>query len=118
MNSRILDKYDVKFYRNSKGEKLIECKNVISSYLYIWRFTEDIDEFLADVKLALEGNIKLVEDTDYSEALLKLFGEITPEYLIISDETNTHRIRIPLSDFEELLKSWKEYLESNEEQSE
>jgi len=111
MNNEILKKYNINFYKRATG-KSIEIKDVVSSYLYIWKQIDDINDFLHDIDLCLKGNIESVEDTDYSDGLLNLYGQLTHNELIISDKTGLHWRAIPLFEFKELLLSWKEFLES------
>jgi len=113
MNKQILDQYNISFYKESNNTKYIIGGNVIGSYLYVWRIIEDIDDFLADINLCLSGQIAYVEDTDYSDGLLKLYGTLKHNELIISDEAGSHWVSVPLSDFKDLLLAWRKFLISN-----
>ena len=110
MNVDILNKYNVSFYQTAKGEKLVDCKNRISAYLYIWKHLDDIEDFLDAINLCLSGNFNLIEDSDFSNSLLNLYGLLTPDSLIISEHGGLYTITIPLMDFKEILLSWKEFL--------
>lgn len=110
MDSPILKKYNVSFYKNDKGRKFTDGKNVVSSYLAIFRTISDIDDFLIDVDLCLSNNFDRVHDPDYSDGTLELYGTLTVNKLIISDREQINCTVIPLVEFKELLLSWREFL--------
>lgn len=111
MNTQILKKYDVNFYKSSQGEKFIDCKNTISSYLFVWRTIEDINDFLNDVELVLNGQFNSLIDPDYSDPLLKLYGELKSDNTISISNARIQNLSLPLIEFKELLLSWKEFLQ-------
>ncbi len=110
MNSHILNKYGVTFREDAKGHKFSDGESVLSSYLYIWRALEDINEFISDVDKCLQGHASLVEDLSYSDPLYGIYGELSNESLELHDEHRTYSLYIPLADFKERLLSWKEFL--------
>ncbi|MDN3581043.1 hypothetical protein [Mucilaginibacter flavus] len=112
MNMEILEKYNVVFYRNTEGKKLTNGQNPISSYIDIWRHADDIEDFLSDVNLCLNGQIELVEDTDYSDPLRQIYGTLTSDNLIVSSKGGANPINIPLADFKILLFAWRAFLKS------
>ena len=115
MNLQVLNKYDVNFFINKKGDNLIDCKNQISSYLYIWRNIDSIDDFLRDINLLLHNKYHLLDDPDYSDSLLNLYGKLTSESIIISEREGLDQTIIPLEEFKELLLSWREFLKEYQE---
>jgi hypothetical protein len=110
MKPEILNRYNVVFYKNIKGEKLIDCGNKISAYLYIWRNINSIDDFLSDIDLCITNQFNLVEDPDYSDSLLNLYGELASDSIKISEANSEYGVVVPLHDFKELLLCWKEFL--------
>ncbi|MDB5120070.1 MAG: hypothetical protein JWN56_1288 [Sphingobacteriales bacterium] len=62
MNNEILNQYKVYMYKASNGRKHIECKNAISSFLYIWKNIDEIDEFLRDIDLALNAQYDSIKE--------------------------------------------------------
>lgn len=110
MNKDILNKYNVSFYKTAKGKKEVDCKNRISSYLYIWKDLDDINDFLDAINQCLSGNFNLIRDPHFGDSLLNLFGLLTPDSLIISERDGLYAVTIPLIDFKEILLSWKEFL--------
>ena len=89
---------------------MTDGKTEISSYLAIWRPSSDIDDFLSDIDLCLNGHYDEIEDPEYSDWTLQLYGTLTANTLVISDKERINSTIIPLSDFKELLLSWKEFL--------
>ncbi|RYE24371.1 MAG: hypothetical protein EOP45_05875 [Sphingobacteriaceae bacterium] len=109
MNTDCLNKYDVSFYKTAKGQKVVDCKNRISAYLYIWKDLDDIDDFLDAMNQCLSGKFNLIKDPNFGDSLLNLYGLLTPDSLIISERDGLYPITIPLIDFKEILLSWKEF---------
>jgi hypothetical protein len=110
MKCDILKKYNVSFLKDAEGCKYSDGKNVLSSYLFIWRDIDDINDFLIDIDLCLSGRFNEVEDPDYNDSLLKIYGRLTPDALILSGEGGVNPSSVPLSDFKAILESWREFL--------
>lgn len=119
MQNTILDKYDVCFYKE-KRECFIQCKNAISSYLYLWRTDDVISELLSDIELCLSNRYDEIDDPDWSDGLLNLQGYLEPDSITIScsEQVDGRRLitfgkntlaTIPLTDFKELLFAWKNF---------
>jgi len=111
MNKQILKQYDTEFYKLRTGEKCIRITNPINSYLYMYRIAEDVEDLLNDVNLALNGKLSEIEDPFYIGNGLFFRGQIKAAEFEIYSPDGSARIIVPLTDFKELLSSWKEYLE-------
>ncbi len=110
MNKEILEKYKIEFYTTKNGEKVINIKDRVSSYLYIWKVVSDIDSFLDDIDLCIDGNFSSVQDPYYNDSTLKQYGMLSESSLILSGESGENPLYISLFEFKELLLSWREYL--------
>jgi len=110
MNTVILIKYNIEFYKKQSNFKVPDGRTALSSYLYAWRTANDINNFLIDINLALSGNYSDIEDPNYYYDVLDINGQITPEKLILSSLNGSNGLQIPLDDFKEILTSWREFL--------
>ena len=110
MNSEVLKKYNISFLKDKNGNKFPDGKTVLSSYLFTWRNTDDIDDFLVDVNYCLDGDFSSVEDCYYNDSLRGIYGELTSTDLILYGEERVNPTSIPLIDFKEILLSWKDFL--------
>ncbi|RFZ90374.1 hypothetical protein D0C36_21520 [Mucilaginibacter conchicola] len=113
MNNEILEKYNIHFYKNVRGEERTDGRSVLSTYVGSWETKGDIDDLLTDVDRCLNGQYDSVEDIYYDHSLIGIYAEITPDYLILSDEHRLNPIKIPMVDFREILLSWREFFLSS-----
>jgi hypothetical protein len=111
MNTEILSKYHITFQKDAKGNKFSDGKTALSSYLYIWRNIDDIADFLSDINKALEGNFGQISEPFYGDGIIGIYGRLTANQLILSDEDGNNRSYMPLIDFKEILTSWQEFLQ-------
>lgn len=122
MQHSILDKFDVSFYKEN-GESYIQCKNAVSSYLYIWRTDDMILEFLNDIELCLSNRYEEIEDPWWDEGSLNLRGYLEPNLITIlfAEQIDGRSVTIfgkhtlaiiPLIDFKELLLAWGNFINS------
>lgn len=84
----------------------------IANYIFSFRHPDDINDFVADLDLAISGNFSAITDPDYGGGMAKSywFAHITPDHFELWQEGFTKTI-IPLEDWKEILLSWKECLE-------
>jgi len=109
MNTEVLNAYNISFLTNHNGDKYLDGKTALSSYLYTWRQSDDIDDFLADINLCLNGDFLKIEEPYYHDSIGN-YGDLTPTSLILSGKGNYNPTEIPLEDFKQILLSWKEFL--------
>ncbi|MGY4536411.1 hypothetical protein ACVW0P_000818 [Mucilaginibacter sp. UYNi724] len=110
MNEEILKKYNISFFKNLNGSKHPDGKTALSSYLYIWRQIDDVDDFLIDIDICLNGNYGQLTDRYWSDMVFGLYGELTQDSLILSGPNGSNPTNIPLNDFKEILLSWRAFL--------
>lgn len=83
----------------------------IANYIYHYRHSDDIDDFIADLDLAISSSFSQIEDPDYGDGLGNhWFAEITPTHFELWQEGHAKKL-IPLEDWKEILLSWKECVE-------
>lgn len=115
MNTDILKKYGLvmkktseKFYGDVSGSP------ILSAYIFFYRHPEDVQDFISDIELAINGEFNQIEDSDKSVIDFggnTIFAYITPTHFKISTDGQLHNI--PLEDWKEILLSWKECLDGN-----
>jgi len=110
MNFDILEKYNISFHIGVKGNKFPDGKSVLSSYLVPFRDRDDIDDFVRDVDLCLNGKLSQIAEPYYIDDLNKIYGQLSANDLILSDFEGNNKSFVPLTDFKEILLSWKEFL--------
>lgn len=110
MNTEILNAYNISFLTDHKGNKHPDGKTALSSYLDAWRDLEDIDDFLTDINLCLNGDFSEIKEPYYHYSMIKIYGELTLTSLILSGTGHYNSTAIPLVDFKEILLSWREFL--------
>ena len=125
MNYGILNQYNIKFV-NVDGKKRVSFKgrSIIERYIYIYNDVESVDELLADADLAIQGNLDQIENyipnsnppsADYTagDGGCDIWGNLTSNHLkLIETEVINDSIIIPIADWNEILLSWKEFLQS------
>jgi hypothetical protein len=84
----------------------------IAHYIAGLRHPDDLDDFIADLDLAISGHFSQIEDPDYGNDSLGSywFAHITPTHFELWQEGHPKEI-IPLEDWKEILLSWKECVE-------
>ncbi|MEO6978687.1 MAG: hypothetical protein ABI113_09925 [Mucilaginibacter sp.] len=110
MNVDLLKRYKISFQIGVKGNKFPDGETVLSSYLVAWRDSDDIDDFIRDIDLCLNGNISQILEPYYISDVNEICGGLTPDALILSDFNGNNKTFVPLADFKEILLSWKEFL--------
>ncbi|HUH34343.1 MAG TPA: hypothetical protein VL022_00790 [Moheibacter sp.] len=111
MNIPILQQYGLEMKKTSKKFDGYISGNPISNYIYSFRHPDDINDFLSDINLAIEGNFSEIEDPEYGGGLGSYWhGWITPNHFELWQDGFSKTI-IPLEDWKEILLSWKECLE-------
>ncbi len=108
MNHEILKKYDVSFKTTSHG-KLVNAKNRVSSFLFLYRNLEDVSDFISHIDSIVIGEANPYEYS-YGEPVLNIYATLTTDELILMGKDNLNPLFIPLTDFKELLLAWREYL--------
>lgn len=111
MNDILLQKYGLTMQKSFEKFHGIISGNPIANYIYNYRHPDDVDDFIADLDLAISGNFSLIEDPDYGCGMGNYwFAHITPTHFELWQEGFDKRI-IPLNDWKEILLAWKECLE-------
>jgi len=113
---KILEKYQLEFFKHHDGQAAIKSSGNeawISNYIYIYRNPEDIEDYISDLELAIDGDFEQVEEVDYSGFLGSYYNaEITGEGVEIWQDSWEDRSIIPLQDMRDILMRWKEFIES------
>lgn len=111
MNLTILNQYNLEMKKGESKYDAYVFGNTISNYIYSFRHPDDVDDFLSDVNLAINGNYQQIEDPEYSGGIGSHWHAwITPTNFELWQEGFPKTI-IPLQDWKEILLSWKECLE-------
>jgi hypothetical protein len=110
MNVDILKRYNISFQIGVRGNKFPDGKTALSSYLVAWRDSDDIDDFIRDIDLCLNGNISQILEPYYISDVNEIYGQLTPNNLVLSDAEGNNETLVSLADFKEILLSWKEFL--------
>ncbi|MDY0088734.1 MAG: hypothetical protein RBR78_00040 [Flavobacteriaceae bacterium] len=125
MNYTILNQYDIKFV-NVNGRKKVSFKGneLIERYIYTFKDVTTLNELIADVNLAINGQIEDTENYLYEsnppvadvardDGGAYIFADLMANgVMIYENEIINDSITIPLEDFKEILLSWKEFLQS------
>lgn len=110
MNDAILKKYNIRFFTASDGEKMNNMnENWLSTFIYIYRPKEGLEDFIDDLDKAISGNIHLIDPLYITDFETTWFSLITPEFLEIWQEGSAKTL-IPLSDMRAILVSYKAFL--------
>lgn len=112
MNFTILNQYNLEMRKGEKEFDVYISGDSIGNYLYGFRLPKDVELFISDVNLAINGNYSQIEDPDYGNSFLGSYwyAWITPTHFELWQNSSPKRI-IPLEDWKEILLSWKECLE-------
>lgn len=117
MNIAVLHKYGLEMRKTPQPFNGY-VKGFLSSYLIVFRHPDDVQDFIDNVDLAINGNFNEVEDPDFSEGLVmdprtRWIAYLTPVNFEIRHYNQSYedRLIIPLADWKEILMSWKECLE-------
>lgn len=111
MNSTVLQKYSLEMWKTGKKFDGYVAGNPIAAYIYNFRHPEDVDDFISDINLAINGNFQQIEDPEYGGGLGSYWHAwITPDHFELW-QTGFAKDIIPLTDWKEILLSWKECLE-------
>ena len=113
MNQKVLKQYNVEFYKRA-GQKFLNSEvNWLSTFIYIYRDSETVDEFIADLELAITDNVGQIADPDWSGSMGSYWhAYITPSGMEIWQDMSDRTV-IPLQDMKEILISWREFLEKS-----
>ena len=123
MNYKILKQYNIKFV-NINGRKQVSFKgrSIIERYIYIYQSVEDVNLFLNEISLAESGQFEKSEfllfgsnpqmiDYGASDGGAYISGRIFQNSITLyENEIIKDTVTIPLSDWKEILLSWKEFL--------
>lgn len=111
MNNTLLQKYGLTMQKSSEKFDGIVSGNPIANYIYNFRHPDDVDDFIADLDLAISGKFLLIEDPDHGCGMGNYwFAHITETHFELWQEGFDKTI-ISLQDWKEILLSWKECLE-------
>ena len=123
MNYKILKQYNIKFV-NINGRKQVSFKgrSIIDIYIYKYQSVEDVNLFLNEISLAESGQFEKSEfllfgsnpqmiDYGASDGGAYISGRIFQNSITLyENEIIKDTVTIPLSDWKEILLSWKEFL--------
>ena len=123
MNYKILKQYNIKFV-NINGRKQVSFKgrSIIERYIYKYQSVEDVNLFLNEISLAESGQFEKSEfllfgsnpqmiDYGASDGGAYISGRIFQNSITLyENEIIKDTVTIPLSDWKEILLSWKEFL--------
>lgn len=117
MNSIILQQYGLEMRKTNEPYDGY-VKGPLEAYIYLYRHPDDVQEFIDDVQLAIDGNFNQIDDPDWGGGLTPNFeaywyAQITPTHFEIRQYPTPYENRqiIPLVDWKEILISWKECLQ-------
>jgi hypothetical protein len=110
MNREILAKYEITFERNESGQWKAESNSLMAIFLLPYRHPDDITNFLNDVEKCISGDFKEVADPDYDNAIFNVYGTLSPGTFELFQDGGKNREVYPITDFKEILLSWKEFI--------
>ena len=119
MNTEILNKYELQFFKKSNGRVDVKSSNHLNLaiYIYIYNYPENVILLLNDINLAINGQYDQIEDPDWGEehAGEIYFGIINDDmtFSIYYENDSMNSIEYPLEDIKEIFESWLEFLGSN-----
>lgn len=116
MNAAVLEKYGLEMKKMSKPFDA-DIKGPLESYIYIFRDADNVQEFIDDIDLAINGDFDKIADPDWGASLVPgiesyWYALITPTHFEIRQYPRSYEDRqiIPLEDWKQILLSWKECL--------
>lgn len=115
MNYQILDQYGLSMSKTTnKYAPFIE--GPLEAYIYNFRYAPNVQSFIDDINLAINGQFNQIKNPDWSAGLTmdsQWWAFITPTHFEIwhNSQDETQKQIIPLIDWKEILLSWKECLE-------
>ncbi|WP_299679110.1 hypothetical protein [uncultured Dokdonia sp.] len=115
MNTAVLQKYNLIIKKDPYWG--CDISGPLEGYIDIFQYVTDVDEFINDIELAINGGFDQIEDPEWSAGrTLDLYWNafITPTHFEVwfYTQDESEKIVIPLEDWKEILLSWKECLES------